>query len=66
VAHFDRKSDIMASKLERPMIDMTLAELLTGLNLSDEEIAAELETGKQDGADPESKTAPAPGKKQPE
>lgn len=48
------------------MIDMTLAELLTGLDLSDEEIKAELESGKKDASSPESKPAPAGKEKPPE
>ena len=34
------------------MIDMTLSELLAGLDLSDDEITAELDAGKNDGGKP--------------
>jgi hypothetical protein len=39
------------------MIDMTLSELLAGLYLSDDEITAELDAGKNHGAKPESDSA---------
>lgn len=40
------------------MIDFTLTEILTGLDLSDDEIKAELKPGKHDGSKPESEPAP--------